>query len=86
MKKLVLLALAAVMMAGCEEIKTKEYRYNVSDINIPDFDRTSDCVVIIDSCEYVHMWKRLAHKGNCRFCKERRQKELKELVEQLKEK
>lgn len=55
MKKLILLALAAVMMAGCEETKTKEYRYNVSDINIPDFDRNSDCVVIIDSCEYVHM-------------------------------
>jgi hypothetical protein len=26
------------------------------------------------------------HKGNCRFCKERRQKELEELVIKLKEK
>ena len=85
-KKIILLALTAWMIVGCEETKTKEYRYNVSDINIPNFDRSSDCVVIIDSCEYVHMWKRLAHKGNCRFCKERRQKELEELVIKLKEK
>jgi hypothetical protein len=28
----------------------------------------------------------LAHKGNCKYCKERREKELKELVEQIKEK
>lgn len=43
-------------------------------------------VIEIDSCEYIRGSNRLAHKGNCRFCKERRQKELKELVEQLKEK
>jgi len=40
----------------------------------------------LDSCEYISGLNQLAHKGNCRFCKERRQKELKELVEQLKEK
>lgn len=43
-------------------------------------------ISIIDSCEYVGWGYGLAHKGNCRFCKERKQKELKELVEQLKEK
>jgi hypothetical protein len=51
-------------------------------------------VVVIDSCEYIRKeligYKKAAfetvHKGNCRFCKERRQKEMKELVEQLKEK
>ena len=48
-------------------------------------------VYFIDSCEYVGYVGYgnsdiIAHKGNCRFCKERRQKELKELVEQLKEK
>ena len=37
-------------------------------------------VIDIDSCEYIYGFNRLAHKGNCRFCKERRQKELKELV------
>ena len=49
----------------------------------------------IDSCEFfmVHISSYTdggcyipIHKNNCRFCKERRQKELKELIEQLKEK
>jgi hypothetical protein len=40
----------------------------------------------IDSCEYLKVegYYGIYHKGNCRFCKERRQKELEELVEQLK--
>jgi hypothetical protein len=46
-------------------------------------------VIEIDSCEYIgtasaNSRDLFSHKGNCRFCKERRQKELKELVEQLK--
>jgi hypothetical protein len=43
---------------------------------------------VIDSCEYISEETRwlVEHKGNCRFCKERRQKEMKELIEQLKEK
>lgn len=42
--------------------------------------------ITVDSCEYIICKDRLrGHKGNCRFCKERRQKELKELIEQLKE-
>ena len=45
-------------------------------------------ILQIDSCEYLRVdgYYGYAHKGNCRFCKGRRQKELKELVEQLKEK
>ena len=48
-------------------------------------------VVVIDSCEYVGKsiggyTGILAHKGNCQYCAERRKQELKELVEQLKEK
>ena len=51
-------------------------------------------LVVIDSCEYLRKeligYKKAAfetvHKGNCRFCKERRQKELEELVTKLKEK
>ena len=46
-------------------------------------------VIIIDSCEYIRGYRtldyRLAHKGNCKFCKERRQKELEDLVYKLKE-
>ena len=80
MKKIILLTLAALMMVGCD-IKQSDGTYK------PYSYRT----YIIDSCEYVGyamstQYDYLAHKGNCRFCKERRQKELEELVIKLKEK
>jgi hypothetical protein len=66
------------MVVGCgssveEDTKICEERYHV---------------IILDSCEYYSNDYKfdITHKGNCRFCKERRQKELEELVEQLKEK
>lgn len=78
MKKILLFAVAALMMVGCNDDK--------SDTN--DFK-----TIVIDSCEYLYEevftsggpFAAMAHKGNCRFCKERRQKELKRLVKQLKE-
>ena len=86
MKKLLLLALTAMIMAGCESdtltlIDTsKEYRY------IKD----NEVFYTIDSCEYINRGVYggdvLVHKGNCKFCAERRKQELKELVEQLKDK
>lgn len=78
MKKLILLALIALVMVGCEtsiERNTSLCREQYS-------------TIIVDSCEYLshnQHWD-MTHKGNCCFCKERRQKELKELVKQLKEK
>ena len=78
MKKIILLALTALMMAGCD--------YN-SNHNI---DTKTESVVygniIIDSCEYIRGFDKLAHKGNCCFCKERRQKDLEELIIKLNEK
>ena len=74
MKKIILLALTALVIAGCSlEGQDVSSVYNI-------------CV--IDSCEYVVIsgFSYPTHKGNCRFCKERRQRELEELVEQLKEK
>jgi hypothetical protein len=76
MKKIILLALTTLMMVGCME------HYEETEI-------TSDYSVrVIDSCEYImpNGVGVRAHKGNCRFCKERRQKELEELVIKLKEK
>jgi len=77
MKKIILLA-SALMMVGCNYIPTE-----------PTIDGIYGTVTI-DSCEYIKQRTYdnylYIHKGNCRFCKERRQKELKELVEQLKEK
>ena len=88
MKKIILLfALTALIMVGCDE-KQPDGTYK------PCNYRT----YIIDSCEYVgwatcSQYDMLAHKGNCRFCKERdsikweqHKKELKELVIKLREK
>lgn len=75
MKKIILLALAALMMVGC--------------INPPDYQRIDKWQILeLDSCEYIQAdgYNGYVHKGNCSFCKERRQKELEEFVKQLKEK
>ena len=78
MKKIILLALISLMMVGC--------RLSVED----DTKRCTEYyhVIILDSCEYYSNTSNfdLTHKGNCRFCKERRQKELEELVIKLKDK
>ena len=77
MKKIILLTLTALMIAGC--------RYEQTGINI--LEASSSVIIVdkhtLDSCEY---YPHYGHKGSCRFCKERRQKELEELAEKLKEK
>ena len=93
MKKIILLALTTLMMVGCtsSEGKTK-VKYQINNNGFQ--------TIVIDSCEYLikseyHSkdynstewgYGYMAHKGNCRFCKERRQKELEELVIKLKKK
>ena len=76
MKKTILLALTALMMVGCSEEMDKSTKM------------VQFKVLQIDSCEYLRVdgYYGYAHKGNCRFCKERRQKELEELVIKLNEK
>ena len=76
-KKIFLLALTALMMVGCGT--GESVKYKVTDAYI---------IIEIDSCEYVRYnpTSGFQHKGNCRFCKERKQKELEELVIKLKEK
>lgn len=85
MKKLILLTLTYLMMVGCE------YK---TDTEIEEAKRLNGFnIVVIDSCEYLIKKVRsghrgygyFSHKGNCQFCKERRQKELEELVIKLKE-
>lgn len=78
MKKILLFALTAFLMVGCNDKS----------------DADGFKTIVVDSCEYLYKempstggpYAVMAHKGNCRFCKERRKQELKELVEQLKEK
>ena len=79
MKRIILLALTALMMVGCDEPVTIDTKEGLEIVNI-------------DSCEYIKYPTYgfnsygYSHKGNCRFCAKRRKQELKELVEQLKKK
>ena len=72
MKKITLLALTALIMVGCDynsnrniDTKTEGNLYGT---------------IIVDSCEYIRGKDKLAHKGNCKFCAERRKKELDSLT------
>jgi len=79
MKKLILLALLAVIMAGCIE---NDYKVEKSSKIFVD--------IAYDSCEYVYsnISDKMAHKGNCKFCAERDsikwEKRKAEIVELLK--
>lgn len=69
MKKIILLVFTTLMMIGCDDKNTQPRELSGT--------RT----YVIDSCEYVGMAIGcrsgvLAHKGNCRFCAERRKQEL----------
>ena len=77
-KRIILLAFTALIMVGCD--------YQNPDGSYDTSKSLTMQTIVIDSCEYIECYYRLAHKGNCRFCKERRQKELEELVIKLKEK
>lgn len=69
MKKLMfLMFLASMLCASCES-KDRYIIYSKKDIYTYSFD-----IVIIDSCEYLLNRDMLAHKGNCRFCKERNER------------
>ena len=68
MKKIILLA-AALMMVGCG-IERRENGEPILDY----YNYHSACkpyTQVIDSCEYICWYDRMAHKGNYRFCKER---------------
>lgn len=76
MKDFILLALTALMMVGCSEVKYIKHQTTTQDVGVFEY----------DSCEYINIYSGVSHKGNCRFCKERIQKELEELVIKLKDK
>lgn len=40
-------------------------------------------VIVIDSCEYISWGYGLTHKGNCKFCEERRRKEYEAFLEDI---
>ena len=85
-KKIILLALVAFVMVGCNQ-STKNIEAPLGGNTLI----TAYQTVIVDSCEYILGASKIAHKGNCKFCEERdsikwekRKKELEELVIKLK--
>lgn len=74
MKKIILLAFTALIMVGCisDEKEAKIY------------ESEGFATLTYDGCEYVFKTAGykgfLAHKGNCKFCAERRKKELDSLA------
>ena len=75
MKKLLLLALAMIMV-GCEE-KNEDREYATCERGY-----TYE-VLVIDSCEYFRSAYILAHKGNCRFCAERNKRIVHQQVDSI---
>lgn len=75
MKKLILLLTLAFVMCGCN--KHIENTFRVGNVNYD--------VIVIDNCEYLKAGAAFTHKGNCKFCAERRRKEQEELIHKIKE-
>lgn len=73
MKKLLLLALLAMIMVGCKDEEGREYATDERGYTYE--------VLVIDSCEYLRSAYQLAHKGNCKFCAERNKKMVKEQID-----
>lgn len=80
MKKIILLLMVITSIIACNE-HHPDGSYKTSN----RLDATYN-LIKIDSCEYINTSFRLAHKGNCKYCAERRKQELKKLVEELKKK
>lgn len=82
MKKL-LIALSVILtttLAGCIP-QNEDGSYPLMDSG---GDNNSPYVIVIDSCEYVR-WGAygFAHKGNCKYCAERRRKEYEAFLEDI---
>lgn len=88
MKKLILLALLAVIMAGCYGVQKNQDGSIILDDYWKERSIDNPYRQVIDYCEYVCWGERMAHKGNCRFCAQRDsikwEKRKAEIVELLK--
>ena len=72
-----LLTLTVLMMTGCE-YQNADGSYDTSRSLMLE-------TVVIDSCEYISGYYTLSHKGNCKFCEKRRQRELNDIIRHLDE-
>ena len=80
MKKIIALLALTFVICGCNQ-STNNMEAPVGGNTF----KSSFQTIIIDSCEYITGLDRLAHKGNCKYCAERRKKEQEELIRRLKE-
>lgn len=83
MKNLVILvlALAFIAVVACTSRRSDGSIETIS--SRVSYLGSNPRVDVIDSCEYLIWGHGLAHKGNCKFCKERRQKEFYKMVDVL---
>lgn len=99
MKRLTYILILIVSLCACTPKETHKFTtidrydgevpvYYVDEYLYEQGDNPPISIVVIDSCEYLHVclydgsWK-LVHKGNCKYCEERHQKALDELHEKL---
>lgn len=73
MKKL-FVALSVIAIIGCSSVPENPERSYEGYVK----------VVYLDGCEYYKSWisggYTFTHKGNCRYCSERRKKEIEEVI------
>ena len=85
---LLLVLFCMVGFSSCGENKLQE-KDNISIIQKGGGFNTNSGVCVIDSCEYVYISSGyqgfLAHKGNCKYCEQRRKREQDKLVERVRE-
>lgn len=83
---LLVVALCLVGLSSCNRETELRKRNDISKLTGV---LSHDGVVVIDSCEYVYIVSGyhgfLAHKGNCKYCEQRRKREQDKLVDRIRE-
>ena len=83
---LLVVTFCLVGLSSCDGENELQKRNNISKVISM---AANDGVVVIDSCEYVYITSGykgyLAHKGNCKYCEQRRKREQDKLVERIRE-
>lgn len=85
MKQVAIIAICAIIFLGAILISAEQSPMNnKGGINAPMSHSIAGgySTIVIDSCEYIEGYNRLAHKGNCKFCAERHKKEYHENMNQ----
>lgn len=79
MKKVLFILIVSILFTSCEFPETVQH--DIKSIE-------NSYIVIIDSCEYIreHTYYNdiYIHKGNCKYCEQRRKQELETIIKELK--